>query len=817
MSDKKLDEVLKSLLEDTATTESDDSSGNIFDQGIQQAIPETLQASFSELKDMEIGTQFNAYKIIEHIATGGMGKVYLAQRTDGQYQNQVALKILSTPFPDEQVKARFLRECQTLADLKHPFIISILDAGIDHYQRPWFATDYINGLSITQYAQQHTLSLNEKVSLIKDICQAIDFAHSQKIIHRDLKPANILVQQTHHRIVPKVLDFGIAYRKNDNQLTQEGLTIGTPGYMAPEQIKESLVDERSDIFSLGVVIYELFAETKPFVADSLLEIQNRTLNSEPQKLTHLLKAFPKELQLITDTCLQKKPKDRYQTIPQLLTDLTNWQKGYPITIKKRSLFYTTKTVVLRNKLASALLFLATLSTLSSSVYYAYRINHERQQAIEAKNESDELLSFMLKDLYAQLQEVGRTDILKNVASRSLSQLDKYQFKDNQEMQIKKALGYLNIADVLENEKSIEEAEQAINNSILITNRLLQSNPQDPQVLSIKTRTTATLASIYHLKGKLKESEMLLNEVTNILPPPKFMSDDLLFAYWDFLHSFAWNQMEQGLYANAQKHLDTMMRLVSNSNEMPQESDQWLIRRYRALQTQGWNQLELKDYQQSIHDFKSAITSIRVLLQKQPNHAKFKMHEQLILNQIAYVFLLNEQPGETEKVVRQAINLGTNLNTRLPENKRISRELAYSWSTLGDLQLEKEQLEDAIVSFNHSLQISKNLAQIEPNNQSAQNDLAVDSLGLAKIWLKTGDQTKAKSLFLQAEKAISEIAQKQDASLYYIHTYAWILMYLNKTSQALPYIERLRNSEGWGNRNYHELVKTFPTLKVGTNE
>jgi len=396
-------------------------------------------------------------------------------------------------------------------------------------------------------------------------------------------------------------------------------------------------------------------------------------------------------------------------------------------------------------------------------------------------------------------------------------LGKYQFEDNQEMQVKKALGYLNIADVLENERVIEEAEKAINNSISITAQLLQNDPKNAEALSIKTRATATLASIYHLKGELKESETLLNEMAAVLPDPVLMSEDLMFSYWEFLHSFAWNQMEQGFYANAQKHLDGMMQVVLSGQNTHSSTKQWLIRKYRTLQTQGWNQLELKDYQKSIKDFQTAITDIHELLEKQPNHAQYKMHEQLILNQMAYVYLLDDQAGETEKVVRQAIKLGVKLNTRLPENKRISRELGYSWSTLGDLQLEKELIPAAIDSFNQSLQISKTLAQIEPNNQSAQNDLAVDSIGVAKIWLKTGDLSQAELLFLQAEQAIADIAQQPNASLYYIHTYAWTLMYLKKPAPALPYIKQLRNSEGWGNRMYHELLETFPELKKDDNE
>ncbi|MCX7554247.1 serine/threonine-protein kinase [Marinicella sp. S1101] len=810
MSDKELDKVLRSLLENTPSDAPKDTD-DMFDQGLNQALPETMQASFSGFKDIEIGSQFNAYRITKHIATGGMGKIFLAQRTDGQYQNQVALKILSTPFPDDKIKARFLRECQTLADLKHPYIISILDSGIDDYQRPWFAADYIDGLSITDYALQNKVSLDEKVKMIKDICQAVDFAHSQNIIHRDIKPANILVQKNHHRAIPQVLDFGIAYRKSDSQLTMDGLAVGTPGYMAPEQIKQGLVDERSDIFSLGVVIYELFSTLKPFKADSLIEIQNKTLNAYPPKLTKLINGFPKELQLITEACLNKDSKNRYQTIAQLLTDLTNWQKGYPISIKRISLYDSFKAAVKRNKLATGVLSLAVVAIFFSSFYYTYRIDQERQQAITAKNESDELLNYMLKDLYAQLQQVGRTDILKNLATKSLSQLSKYKFENNQQMQIQKAQGYLNIADVLENEKVLDEAEQAVKESIHITNQLLKVDDQATDALTIKIKATATLASIYHLQGELEKSELMLNEVESSMPVIESMSDELLFSYWELLHSFTWNQMEQSAYLNAQSHLDRMMQVINSGEKKSNLKNQWLIRKYRTFQTQGWNQLELKEYQQSIDDFDTAITLINKLLLDEPNHAQFKMHEQLILNQLAYVFLLDQQPAQAEQTSKNAIDLGVKLSNRLPENKRVSRELAYSWSTLGDLMLEQEQLSAATEAFKQSLQISINLAQIEPNNQSAQNDLAVDSLGVAKIWLKRGDEQQAESLFLQAEQAIASIAQKDNASLYYIHTYVWALMYLGKTQAALPYIQQLKNNQGWGSRMYQELIEAFPEL------
>lgn len=809
MSDIKLDKFLKSLLKENSEEKNEP---DIFDHGIQHAVPKMLMDSFSESNDMEIGTSFNAYRITKHIATGGMGKIFLAIRSDGQYQNEVALKVLSTAFPDETIKQRFLRECQTLADLNHPFIISILDAGIDQYQRPWFVTDFIDGSTVTEYIKSNSPTIEEKVELIKDISQALDFAHNKGIIHRDIKPANIMVQHNQKRIIPKVLDFGIAYRKDDYHLTQDGHMIGTPGYMAPEQISKGITDERTDIFSFGVIIYELFAGIKPFDADSLIDIQNNILCDEPPKIKKMISHFPMDLQLIVENCLKKDPNDRYQNISQLSNDLTNWQKGYPISVHKTSFLTIFKTAILRNKLVSGILFFTIMSILSSSIYYTYRVSQERQLAIQAKNESDELLSFMLKDLYSQLQQVGRTDILKNVASKSLSQLDKYQFDNDHQLQIQKALGYINIADVLENESAIEEAKKAINNSIEITSEILNNNPLDLEALSIKTRATATLASIYHLQGKLKKAEQLLNKLLQTLPTENEMTNDLLSAYWELLHSLAWNQMEQGNYDPAQKYLAKMTSVISHAEKKTPSGNQWLIKKYRTLQTQGWNQLELKNHEKSIAHFQTAINSVHQLLKDQPNHAQFKMHEQLILNQLAYVYLLNKEPPKAEKTIENAIELGTNLQTRLPENKKVHRELAYSLTTFGELKLKKNQLKEAIKAFSDSLNISKQLALIEPNNQSAQNDLAIDSIGLAKIWLKSGNKEKANQLFIQAEQTIAKIAKKTNASLYYVHTYVLSLLYLNKMEESLPFVKLLKENKGWGNKTYHNLMTTFPKLK-----
>ncbi len=256
--------------------------------------------------------QIPGYKILRELGHGGMAHVYLAIQES--FGREVALKVLSPHLADdEQFSKRFLREARIVSQLNHPNIITVFDAG-KHGQHNYMSMEYIPGKDLKQL--KDSTSREEALRIIKDVASALDFAGKKGIVHRDVKPENIMIHQLDHRVV--LMDFGIAHGDDATQgMTQTGKAIGTPHFMSPEQTKGLKVDHRSDIYSLGVVLFQLLAGNLPFDADSAVAVGIKHLTSPIPLLPAGLEIF----QPIVNRCLSKEPKHRYQKAADLITAL----------------------------------------------------------------------------------------------------------------------------------------------------------------------------------------------------------------------------------------------------------------------------------------------------------------------------------------------------------------------------------------------------------------------------------------------------------------------------------------------------------------
>ncbi len=240
------------------------------------------------------GETIDRYKLLEKIGEGGMAVVYMAEQ-EQPIRRKVALKIIKLGMDTKQVIARFEAERQALAMMDHPNIAKVFDAGATETGRPYFVMELVTGVSITEYCDANHLNTKERLKLFMQVCNAIQHAHQKGVIHRDIKPSNVMVTMHDGKPIPKVIDFGIAKATNQ-RLTEKTLftryaqIIGTPAYMSPEQAELSDVDidTRSDIYSLGVLLYELLAGTTPFSEQQLreagyLEMQRVIREEEPTK------------------------------------------------------------------------------------------------------------------------------------------------------------------------------------------------------------------------------------------------------------------------------------------------------------------------------------------------------------------------------------------------------------------------------------------------------------------------------------------------------------------------------------------------------
>jgi len=263
------------------------------------------------------GTMVSHYRIVEAIGAGGMGEVYLAE--DTQLDRKVALKFLPPHLcQDEDCRARFKREAQASAKLDHPNIVSVFEVG-EFQGRPFFSMQHVEGQSLKEVIAGKALPLDRILEIAIQISDGLHAAHEKGVAHRDIKPSNILID-SHGRA--RIVDFGLASVMGSDHLTKTGSTLGTVGYMSPEQVRGDKVDHRTDLFSFGVVLYEMITGHAPFKTDSEAATLNAITNSKPELLARFRREIPVQLQIIIDKTLDKDVNTRYQHGDETAADLT---------------------------------------------------------------------------------------------------------------------------------------------------------------------------------------------------------------------------------------------------------------------------------------------------------------------------------------------------------------------------------------------------------------------------------------------------------------------------------------------------------------
>lgn len=284
----------------------------------------TISVNFlnSEIMSDLTQQQIDQFTITSLIARGGMADVYLAQ--DVNLKRQVALKVLSPQMAaNDNANARFRREAEMVARLNHPHIVQIFSTGITPDKRPFLAMEYVAGGSLQKYlahmsAQKRRLTTVDALSITRQVAEALVVAHQAGIVHRDLKPSNILLRPDG---TPVLTDLGIAAVQTEAGLTETGTVVGTPHYMSPEQARGQKINGRSDIYSLGIILYEMLVGVVPFSGDSPLSILNQQVNEPPPPLALVRDDLASATYQIVKTCLQKEPANRYQTAADLVAAL----------------------------------------------------------------------------------------------------------------------------------------------------------------------------------------------------------------------------------------------------------------------------------------------------------------------------------------------------------------------------------------------------------------------------------------------------------------------------------------------------------------
>ncbi len=386
------------------------------------------------------GRMLGPYRLVRELGHGGMGTVWLAERVDEAYRAQVAIKLVRGGFASDDLGRRFRAERQILADLHHPHVAALLDGGEAPDGTPYLVLEYIDGEPITNWAESRHLPLDDRLRLFRQVCDAVQHAHGSLVVHRDIKPSNVLVGADG---VPKLLDFGIAKLLTPDASAETTVLERrlTPGYASPEQLRGERITVSTDVYSLGVLLYELVTGVHPFAVDgvSTEEVRRRVIEWEAPRPSDVLRkraasggvnprAVAGDLDNIIAKAMRKEPALRYASVAQLADDVDRMLAGQPVLARSTSMAYRTRKFVARHKSAAAavaLLFLSLIGGLAATLWQARRANAARAAAESALTESNAVKDFLTNLFQASdpNENRGATITARELLARGVQRVD----------------------------------------------------------------------------------------------------------------------------------------------------------------------------------------------------------------------------------------------------------------------------------------------------------------------------------------------------------------------------------------------------------
>jgi non-specific serine/threonine protein kinase/serine/threonine-protein kinase len=534
------------------------------------------------------------YRILQKVGEGGMGEVYEAEQ-EKPVRRKVALKLIKWGMDTKQVVARFESERQALALMDHPGIAKVLDAGATEQGRPYFAMEYVKGEPITKYCDKHRLSTRERLKLFMQVCEGVQHAHQKGIIHRDLKPTNVLVAIQENKPVPKIIDFGVA-KATEQRLTEKtvftqmGVLVGTPEYMSPEQAEMTGldIDTRTDVYSLGVMLYELLVGALPFDSKELRkagfdEIRRKIREDEPSKpstrlntlgdaskesaaqrrtdLPTLKRQLHGDLDWITMKALDKDRTRRYGSPSELAAEVERHLNDEPVQASPPSTAYRAKKFVRRHKVgvaAGLVVMFALLAGIVGTTFGLVRASRAEEQAKQEAAAAEKVSDFLigLFEVSDPSEARGNTITAREILDKGAKGITE-GLSDQPELQAR----LMATMGVVYRELGLySQAEPLLDHALKTQKRVLGDD--HPETLPSKS----ALAKLYYLQGRSDEGAQLNLEILETRK--RVLGDD----HPETLHSMnnlALMYLNQGRYDEAEplclENLKTQKRVLGDDH------------------------------------------------------------------------------------------------------------------------------------------------------------------------------------------------------------------------------------------------------------
>lgn len=763
--------------------------------------------------DAQAGKLFGNYRIIREIGVGGMGAVFLAERADGEFTQKTALKIVRQNFADRELINRFKRERQILASLNHAYIAKLLDGGVSSDGIPFLVMEYVDGEPITDFAVKHNLNVEERLQLFVKICAAVAEAHRNLIIHRDLKPANIFVTGDGE---PKLLDFGLAKLIDDGFSADEAQTLTaframTPAYASPEQLRGEAITTSSDIYSLGVVLYELLTGDRPFHFrnQNLNEMINVVCNSEParpseavtqiisdrstgkkvretgepdDRQTNKISAVPfsrfsisparlkGDLDNIILTAMQKEPARRYGTVEKFAEDIERHLQGLPVRARPNTFAYRAEKFIKRNYWTAAaglLILLTLLGGIVATVWQARRADEQRARAERRFQDVRRLANSFLFEISPKIENLpGATDARETLVKRGLEYLDSLaeESADDRDLQRELAAAYEKVGDVQgkPNQPNLGDLKGALvsyQKAGNLREALVSGNSQNPDLrheLANNYEQTGyllwwsdeTAKAVEYYDKALVRRRQLVAEYPESADYRKGLAG-LLMTYGDVP---AWNKET----AKALEKFNEAMAILQKLTAENPSDTQLQATLARCFFRIGNAENYAGDYENALKNLAQSEAVFQTLVARNPNDYYFQRGLWQTKFRQCENFLFKPDKQKALETCPQLIDLANNLASKDAKDKLMRHDLASSYYYTAEAFLNSEKYAEAIPYYEKANSINSQLAADFPDNSEYKRSIATIDLGISESQLGFGQLSQAQENAQKARELLEQI-------------------------------------------------------------
>ncbi len=647
--------------------------------------------------------QIGPWRIAAEIGRGGMGVVYLGERADGEFRKQAAIKLITSGLRDPDLERRFRRERQILATLDHPGIARLLDGGATAEGQPYFVMEYIQGRPLLDYCRQARVDVEERLRLFLRVCEAVEYAHQRLIVHRDLKPGNILVTADG---TPKLLDFGLA-RVLDappgEDLTRTGMPMMTPAYTCPEQVRGEPYTVAGDVYSLGVILYELLAERRPYElkSGSLVELAAAICERDPQPLSAASVPWRRrlagDLDNIVAKALAKEVSARYATVAELAQDLRRHLDGLPVRARAATWRYRLGKGLRRHRLAAPAGALAVLLIAGFGVaaWWEARSAERRFQEVRA------LANSVMYELHDAIRTLpGSTAARALLVQRAMQYLESLNREagNRPDLQREVALGYLRIGEVqgFLGESNLGQLPAAASNFAkgeAILARLLARSPSDSGLRRDHNRAANYLVGAYSAAARMPDALAVARRTAGV-------ADEALRAHPDDPSVIEDDVIMQSSLADVY----TTMQQYTRATPIREHVEQLSAR----------------------------LASLR------PGNLETGRSLALAHKKLAALYGMAGRYEEARARYQQAAAIDEQRLERNPNDTRAKLDLSFDYSDLAWVWGRMGNLDGSLAAYRRVYALRSEVARADPNDQRAAESLASAGVRLGIALSRTGD-------------------------------------------------------------------------------